>query len=110
MKAGRGFETVLVNMATGFDGQGKTQYTSTATSIKARVVRETKFIQGPAGSTIAQDAVLWVDAGQPALPRQQDLVSLSGVLMIVMMRKDVMTLGGVLDHVRLVVSIAARGL
>lgn len=102
LRTGRGMESVLVQAAGGIDGQGKPTYGASVT-IKARVVRESVVVLLGDGSQVKSVATLWIDAGQPVLPKEQDQLALTGgtVLVVVIERMERVTLGGVLDHVRL---------
>ena len=99
-------ETVQVEVQSGIDGQGKPAY-DTAVEIDAFVRREDKVVRTAIqlmrpGEEVQHMATVWIDAAETPKPSHGDRLTLAdGLVGSVAERKDVKTLAGVLDHVRL---------
>lgn len=98
---GEGFETLTLEQRTGVDGQGKPAYGSPM-DVEGRAVRETDVARTGTGSEVRTIATVWLVGTTTPLPVHEDRITLAdGLTGIVVERVDGKTLGGVLDHIRL---------
>lgn len=93
-------EDVSVEVAGSFDGQGAPSYGS-ASTIKARAVREAEQVIGPDGSMIRTTLTLWVPTGESVTPAEGDRITYNSETFIVAEQTQPKTLRGSVTHTRL---------
>jgi len=79
---------LTLEVLTGVDGQGAPTY-DTPVAIQARAVRENKVVDGPDGTRIMTDLMLYVPGTEAVLPNSQDRVGLGTETFIVVVTKDI---------------------